>query len=559
MFEKWSKISIIFFLIIGFSLGGPISKSFAEEGENESKSVEDIQVSLSKTNLKPGDVVTVVMSGENLKSTGLYDQKINITFISKLWDEFSLEYTGNPFNAYIEGTLIFDEKENVYKGEIIVPEKAIDGEWYLSRAAYGYGGDVLTVSHTFEVESGYTDVIAPTVKDISFYAGTYTNQPYQDSPITVHPGDQLTVVIDAFDNDGGVGIGDERPFVSLNNLKDSDGRFEMIIESIDLEQIPGTTKYAATLTIPEETQDGIIGLRLWQVQDSAGNFIYTGPEIGEHKKVFVKEKENIKEPILNVSGSVGTVDTNNEEFNKYLQNSDTIDLQFGGNKDLNKLVLPLTKEQIEILKEKQEDVSITFGNEEVSLKLPVSNLSLKDTVIQIEKEDKLNNSLTNIFDFHILQDGEEVHQFAETMTLKFQLSQDASNPVVYYIADDMNSLEELESSYENNVVFGYTNHFSRYTVMEKESSDIVPDVPVAEEAQTEEQNSGEPEQNVTNASKETKQSQVITKEEKDSVQSGHKLPDTAGTDGNLLLIGVVLLLIGFGLYTIKKREHRFKK
>ncbi|PAE07330.1 hypothetical protein CHI12_11640 [Terribacillus saccharophilus] len=469
MLKKYLSFLLVIMLIgiIGGTNIEVTAASSAGDTEQVLDEQGDLQIELSSNKIKPNQEIEISLTGKELPEE-LLSNRINIEYENTAWlekNEGTHAYSGN---ARVDVYLKYNEESKKFEGTMFIPEKALSGEWKLTRAHLVYSDSDLSLKHSFNVESEFTDITPPEIKDFSFYNGTYQNQAYQSEPVYVQAGDTLTTVIDAYDENFGTD-----PYavsVSLNNT-DEDGDTHMVADSISLKNIPGTTKFSGSITIPDTVKSGDIGLRLWSVEDNTGNGVYDPSLIQEYKKIHVgkspaeqNEGEVDYQPELNIEGKIGKVNTD-AAFDSYIENATNISLQFSDAYELDAIELPLSKKQIQTLKNKN-NASITFGNEKVSLSTPVSNLEEKDTVIKIARQGTLQKSLTDVFDFEIVQNGKLLSNFQEKVTLHFSGVTDAEKPFVYYL-DDKGNLSEIESKYENDSVYGYTNHFSKYVVFEK--------------------------------------------------------------------------------------------
>lgn len=503
---------------------------------------EDFEIQFSKENVIPGETIEITLKTNKLEYTY---PRINANFESVEWTKGHIEYSYSQY-AHETVFLDYDEQSQSYIGEFTIPEKAPNGKWkltYLSIYEFGKEYDV-----SFNVESEYVDVIAPTLKDISFYK-EYTNESaYQTKPLTIYPGEEITVVIDAVDNEGGVGVSDEEGsvFVSLTNLQDEDGEFSMVTEFLALKNIPNTTKYLATLVIPEDVKKGILGLRVWGVEDTNGNGIYTGPDIiTPDKTLYIKTKEEEYQPSLVVNGNKAIVNTTDDYFNMYLVSNENANFTFD-NPTVKELKLELSAKQLSSLTNKNIK-TITLGNDGVSMTIPLEVLSIKDTILKIVNTGSNGDSITDVFDFTIMQDNEELSIFDQDVTLRFELKENVVHPFVYNVKND--GLQEITSKFENDVVYGYTSHFSKFAVYEKQvteapAEDVVVETPNDTDAK---------EETTIKQPIETEKDESTIQQQVNAAESDNELPNTASNFGNLFAIGLIFIIAG-ALFLFKRNR-----
>ncbi|NMO76335.1 LPXTG cell wall anchor domain-containing protein [Bacillus sp. UniB3] len=122
------------------------------------------------------------------------------------------------------------------------------------------------------------------------------------------------------------------------------------------------------------------------------------------------------------------------------------------------------------------------------------------------------------YDFTIAADGETYHKFNEKVKLTFKVdSKQVKNPKnvkVYYWNEKEGKWELVGGEYKNGAVSVYTDHFSTYGVFE-----------------------GQPDS-----------SKVPTQV--------NELPNTATNSFNILLAGFMLIVVGVGLYFVKRRNGK---
>lgn len=272
-------------------------------------------------------------------------------------------------------------------------------------------------------------------------------------------------------------------------------------------------------------------------------------------------------PTVKIDGNKATATVTLEDVNKVPVNGtfpiDLIELQ-----DIETIEVSLTQEQIAFLKE--QNASIELFNEDLFLTIPVSNLSEGAATINIENLGSDEDTLTDIFDFTISQNGELISNFEEAVTLGFTVdSKTAKNPGVFYLNEETNEWELQDSYYdaEFGQIFAWVNHFSVYTVMESNDSDTdTPDNGSSNPDDGSDSDSGStPNDSSDNGTTPDSQDGTDNSDhkkgsEKDSddhtsIQEGKELPDTATNSFNLLLIGIYVFAAGgYFFFTQRKKQ-----
>ncbi|MGE6631720.1 multifunctional 2',3'-cyclic-nucleotide 2'-phosphodiesterase/3'-nucleotidase/5'-nucleotidase [Bacillus sp. NPDC077027] len=180
----------------------------------------------------------------------------------------------------------------------------------------------------------------------------------------------------------------------------------------------------------------------------------------------------VKEVFLPDAKGKGAFDIqNNEQFQTYVQNTNKALLYLDKTNDAKNIKLSLSKTQITQLLEREQDPRVTIYNDILGLELPLSNVSKANTDIYVAKTKKVEKALTDTYDFRIMQNKKNISTFKEAVGLSFFLTDTAKakKPAVYYVDRKNNRLSQTNNgSFENGVVTGYTEHFSEYTVLNKE-------------------------------------------------------------------------------------------
>ncbi|EKN70203.1 prepro-alkaline protease, partial [Neobacillus bataviensis LMG 21833] len=184
--------------------------------------------------------------------------------------------------------------------------------------------------------------------------------------------------------------------------------------------------------------------------------------------------------------------------------------------------LKLTKEQVELLK--ANDIPLTVQNDEVTLKIPTSIFTKGTVDVVLKPVANISNAKGSVYDFTIIIDGKVIHQFADPVTLVFDVNmnkiKNTNNLKVFYFNEQTMKWELVPGAiYKNGKVTVNTNHFSTFTVFEVEGDQTSLEVkaPIS--------------------------------------QNGNGLPNTATNSFNLLAAGLLLLLLGSILFFIKWRKQ----
>lgn len=214
-------------------------------------------------------------------------------------------------------------------------------------------------------------------------------------------------------------------------------------------------------------------------------------------------------------------------------------VDFNAHADQAIVELELTEEQIKLIKEK--NIILTIQKGDISLDIPASAFSgAGDVIIKIERLEQIADALSNVYDITITQGGTLISEFAEPITLTLDVFTDkVTKPEhlhLYYFNEDSKEWELVNGSeFANGKVTAPLHHLSTFAAFEK-----------ADEANTDDGS--------TSASGEkagTDKTPVIEKAgSSDDSASGGFLPDTATDMFNYLLIGIVLIISGVGVWYV---------
>ncbi|WP_243388159.1 leucine-rich repeat domain-containing protein [Bacillus kexueae] len=182
----------------------------------------------------------------------------------------------------------------------------------------------------------------------------------------------------------------------------------------------------------------------------------------------------------------------------------------------------VSSEQLKELKEKNG--TIVIYSKGIELKVPANifeNTSV-DVEISIEKLEDIKEALSPVYDFTIYQGKQKISQFSQPVTLVFDVDTErVNNPdnvKVYYWNEDKKVWEVIGGTYKDGKVTAETDHFSIYTVFESTQSEL-----------------------------------TSTTIEPSHVEGA--LPNTATSNYNWLLVGVLLMVTGAVLFFLQRRKE----
>ncbi|MFC4321615.1 bifunctional 2',3'-cyclic-nucleotide 2'-phosphodiesterase/3'-nucleotidase [Litchfieldia salsa] len=179
-----------------------------------------------------------------------------------------------------------------------------------------------------------------------------------------------------------------------------------------------------------------------------------------------------------------------------------------------------TEEQVKLLKEK--GIETVISNNDVEVKIPAANLPNGAFEVHVTKMKSVKSAVGEVYDFKITSKGKEYHKFAEMMTLVFKVdAKKVKNPnhvTVLYYNEEKKQWEDIGGTYKDGFVTAQTNHFSTYGAFEVsgEGKDGLSDIPAP--------------------------------------HKGNPLPSTATNTFNLLLVGLLVLGAGVGMFLFKRKR-----
>nr|MDH3082826.1 5'-nucleotidase C-terminal domain-containing protein [Bacillus subtilis] len=199
-------------------------------------------------------------------------------------------------------------------------------------------------------------------------------------------------------------------------------------------------------------------------------------------KVSPKVEGRIKEVFLPTKQKDGAWTLDEDKFEIYAKNANTPLVYYGTHEGSQEkpINLKVKKDQIKLLKERESDPSLTVFNYWYSMKMPMANLKTADTAIGIKSTGELNVSLADVYDFTVKQKGKEIKSFKEPVQLSLRMFdiEEAHNPAIYHVDRKKRAFTKTDhGSVDDDMVTGYTNHFSEYTILNSGSNNKPPVFP----------------------------------------------------------------------------------
>ena len=300
-----------------------------------------------------------------------------------------------------------------------------------------------------------------------------------------------------------------------------------------------------------------------------------------------------------VNDGVATI--SDEEFNKAIEEAINAGATPKVSLDENADKLSLSENQVAELVENELPIMVS-KNEEVEVTVP-SSLLEKDSKVEIvvDKKANIEGAVSSVYDFRLFVGENEVTQFENgKITLGFYVDEtkvtNPDNLKVYYYDEEAGVwkvLENAELAYEDGKLVAETDHFTVFTVFEtEEEGDIDAEAPSEEEEITDpgneepgdndNENPGETpgedpsdetpgdsdndgdtdsDENADNDNKtpgkdDQSDNDKDSKDGQKDSKDGDKLPSSATNNGNILMIGLFLLLASFGIYVVNRKVNK---
>ncbi len=264
-------------------------------------------------------------------------------------------------------------------------------------------------------------------------------------------------------------------------------------------------------------------------------------------------------PTLNTEGNTTTVTVTLEDVKKAPVNG-VFPIDLTETQDSETVEVFLTAEQIAELKALNV-LSIELIRDDVYLNIPIANFGEGDATITIDNLGSDEDTLTDLYDFTIQQNGELITTFEEgnEVTIGFGVDPKvAKDPSIYYLNEELNEWEEQESEYDSEFgeVYALVNHFSVYTVMENvqdpgtdpDNGGTDPDSDNPDDGKDNDGDNGAtPGDN--NSDKDNK-----SNDKNDKAKDGKTLPNTATNSFNILLAGLSALVAGGYVFITQRKK-----
>ncbi|PXW90955.1 carbohydrate binding protein [Streptohalobacillus salinus] len=223
----------------------------------------------------------------------------------------------------------------------------------------------------------------------------------------------------------------------------------------------------------------------------------------------------------------------------------------------------LTANQLEALKAK--NATIIVKRKDVMVEIPSANLS-GDTTIEVVPNEAsdltyTNEALSEIYTFSITANGEAMTAFEAAVKLSFLVDHADMNPAnlaVYYFNPETKMWENVEGSYEDGYVSTDVTHFSTYAVFSETTFDTTGDNSTGDNTTGDNLSGDDTTGDNTTGNNSTGDDTTGDNPTEDNTtdedkEVGAVLPDTATPLYNLLVLGLILLLVGSGVYVYSKR------
>lgn len=221
----------------------------------------------------------------------------------------------------------------------------------------------------------------------------------------------------------------------------------------------------------------------------------------------------------------------------------TVIIDLNESADLSMIEIIFSSEQVKELKAKNAVLLIEKGD--VSLEIPASVFANGNeaVTIVIERLDAVADALSNAYDFAIIQGDQRISEFADAITLTFQVDatqvENKENVKLFYLNEADNRWEVIGGNYENGKISAGTNHFSTFAVFELDAS-----------TDDENEKGVLGDQNTIGGSNNSNGST--------DTGIGNILPNTATNMFNYVILGVILILIGGAIYLSKRKKWHSK-
>lgn len=203
----------------------------------------------------------------------------------------------------------------------------------------------------------------------------------------------------------------------------------------------------------------------------------------------------------------------------------------------------LSAAEIQKIVKYNQTLILTKGKD-VSLKIPASVFKdvKEDVTISITEVKQATNSLSKTFKMTIeLANGKRLDEFADgidvTVDVDTSKINNEKNVKMFYFHEQSSEWEEIGGMYKDGKVTVNTKHFSTFTVFEVEEDESEHKAPI---------------EKPSNVAGEKKPTENNVNEEKQETENA--LPDTASNAYNFLIAGIILLVVGTGLFILRRKR-----
>ncbi|MCY8088996.1 multifunctional 2',3'-cyclic-nucleotide 2'-phosphodiesterase/3'-nucleotidase/5'-nucleotidase [Bacillus sonorensis] len=280
----------------------------------------------------------------------------------------------------------------------------------------------------------------------------------------------------------------------------------------------------------------------------------------EQLKLYDSVSPNIENRITEVflpdRQTNGTWTLKKEPFKTYAKNANKA-IAYFPETEREDIRLNMTKAQTNLIKARTNDPSITLKNDKIAMQLPAANLADEETKIGIRIGKNIKQAVTKVYDFSIQQNGKAVSSFKEPVGLFFQVDHPDKQAGVYHVDRKHDRFTKVKNGYsKDHTVAGYVDHFSEYTVLHARHAGTPSAPPGSQDGSAGGERPDAPGGGSHNGGS--------------GNGSGHdggnggqapadpangSLPNTATTFYNWLMLGLLLLAAGGGLYLYQRKKR----
>ncbi|MCJ2148354.1 multifunctional 2',3'-cyclic-nucleotide 2'-phosphodiesterase/3'-nucleotidase/5'-nucleotidase [Bacillus paralicheniformis] len=287
-------------------------------------------------------------------------------------------------------------------------------------------------------------------------------------------------------------------------------------------------------------------------------------QLASYDSVSPNIENRITEVFLPDRQTDGTWTLAEKPFETYAKNANQV-IAYFPDTEKDHIKLNMTKAQTDLVKERTDDPNITLKNDRIAMQLPAVNLASEKTKISIKIAKNIKQAVTKVYDFNIQQNGKTVSTFKEPVGLFFQVDAPDKHLSVYYVDRKNNSFTKVTNGYtKGRTVAGYVDHFSEYTVMNDNDAGS-PSLPPGsgDDDGPDGGSGGEPPASPGagsggDGSGGHDSGGSDDGNEPSDGSNGGILPDTASNAYHWLMLGLLLLIAGSGLYLYQRKRRKLQ-